>query len=220
MLRAELFPFFDAMSNSVREELRAQSVVRAEPHRQLLRRGDPAGGAYLVLSGSLRVYYITSEGREATLYRVDPGGTCILALSSTLAGQAYPAWVQAGMHGATFTRINPAALQRYLDTETSFRRFVLGAMSNRIFELMGRLEDVASATVTERVAAYLLQYADAYGRIRITQGALAAELGTAREVVFRALKTLTGRGFITTRRGAVHIENRPALTLLAPKPGS
>lgn len=51
--------------------------------------GLATDGAYLILSGSLRVYYI-SEGREATLYTLAPGGTCILALSAIMNGEAYP----------------------------------------------------------------------------------------------------------------------------------
>ncbi|MFO0728984.1 MAG: cyclic nucleotide-binding domain-containing protein, partial [Myxococcota bacterium] len=94
MERAGLFPFFRQLSPRGRGEIDALRTTAVDPNAPLLRRGDDAGGAYLVLEGALRVYYLTEEGREATLYRVEPGGTCVLALSSTLSARPYPAWVE------------------------------------------------------------------------------------------------------------------------------
>ncbi|MES1205824.1 MAG: cyclic nucleotide-binding domain-containing protein [Pseudomonadota bacterium] len=94
------FPFLARLSNGGRRELDALTTKRVGPRRSVLRRGDSADGAYLVVGGALRVFYISAAGREATLYHVEPGGTCVLALTSTLAGQPYPAWVQAGPSGA------------------------------------------------------------------------------------------------------------------------
>ncbi len=205
MRRAELLPFFDALSARGHSEFGALRSTSAKPRQQLLRRGTSAGGAYLVLKGALRVYYVTDEGREATLYHVQPGSACVLALSSTLLEQPFPAWAEAGPDGATFARVAGPMLHRFMDQEPAFREFVLHVMSSRIFELMCTLEEVATSTLVTRAAAYLVRSADENGNVLVTQAALAAELGTAREVVFRALSTLTKRGLIATRRGRVKL---------------
>src|SRR6187551_1516757 len=95
-LTDEYFPFLTRLARENRAELGALAATRVAKHEPLLRRGDPANGAYLVVSGSLRVYYVTAEGREATLYHVEAGGTCVLSLTSTLGQEPYPAWVDAG----------------------------------------------------------------------------------------------------------------------------
>ena len=205
MNRAELFPFFRDVTEPGRSELGALPAVRVEPQKQLLGRGDSANGAYLVLEGALRVYYITDEGREATLYRVEPGGTCVLALSSTLHERPFPAWVEASTSGATFVRVPDAVFQRLLNQEGAFRSFVLSAMSERIFELMCTLEQLATSTMEQRVAAYLAARVANQTEIATTQTMIASELGTAREVVFRALRALAGRGLIVTTRGRVRV---------------
>ena len=205
MRRAELFPFFDDLSPRGRDEFGALRAIRATPHEQLIRPGDLINGAYLVLKGALRVYYVTDEGREATLYRVEPGGACILALSSTLLDQPYPAWVEAGAAGGTVVRVASPAFHRLMETESAFRTFVLTAMSSRIFELMRTLEEVTTSTVVRRVAAYLVRNATDDGEVAITQTRLAVELGTAREVVFRALRALTTQNLIATRRGRIRV---------------
>jgi len=92
--------------------------------------------------------------------------------------------------------------------------FVLGAMADRIFELMTTIEQVATRTVMQRVAAYLDEHA-ADRVVVVTQEALAAELGTAREVVFRALAALGKLGMISRRRGRIEILDRAALARCA-----
>src|SRR6185295_15961645 len=111
----------------------------------------------LVVGGSLRVYYITGEGREATLYRVEPGGTCILALTSTFNQEPYPAWADAGSEGAAFVRVPSGALRRLCDGEPAFREFLFSVLSARVFELMQTLEETGTAQLEQRVARHLLR---------------------------------------------------------------
>jgi CRP/FNR family transcriptional regulator len=219
-LKETQFPFLARLTTEGRKELGALATTRVRPATRLLRRGDPANGAYLVVAGVLRVYYITREGREATLYRVEPGGTCILALTATFDDAPYPAWVDAGPEGSELTRVPTALFHRLLDTETAFRAFVFGAMSGRIFELMGTLEETASVQMEQRVARYLLRRStrERDGHVRVTQVGIASELGTAREVVFRALRSLAQRDLIETGRRRIRVLDVEGLTRLAQIP--
>jgi CRP/FNR family transcriptional regulator len=212
--RAELFPFLTGLSPRSRAEFGAIVASKAAAGATLLTRGAPCGGAYLVLRGSLRVFYFTEEGREATLYNVDPGGTCVLALSATLRENPFPAWAQAGRAGASFLRVPDQLFHHFISTEPAFRGFVLEAMAGRIFELMTALEQLATRTVVQRVAAYLIQHASE-GEVAVTQEGLAAELGTAREVVFRALAGLAKTGVVAKRRGRVQIRRAAELAAVA-----
>ena len=193
------------LSNGGRRELDALTTKRVGPRRGVLRRGDSADGAYLVVGGALRVFYVSAAGREATLYHVEPGGTCVLALTSTLAGEPYPAWVQAGASGAEVVRVPRAVFHRLFDGEPSFREFVLRALSARIFELMCTLEETGSVMVERRVARFLLRRRQPDGNVRVSQAGMASELGTAREVVYRALRALSARRLIQTARMQIRI---------------
>ncbi|HET7765113.1 MAG TPA: Crp/Fnr family transcriptional regulator [Burkholderiales bacterium] len=204
-LNEATFPFLAQLSSDARRELAECRAQTIGGRRVLLERGASAGGAYLVTAGSLRVYYLTAEGREATLYRVEPGGTCILAITSTIGQEPYPAWVESGPEGAAFSRIPAEPLRRLLDAEAAFREFVFGTLSGRVFELMQALEEAGSVRTEQRVARFLLKRAAPDGTVRATQAAIAGELGTAREVVFRALRSLGARRLIETGRMRVRI---------------
>jgi CRP/FNR family transcriptional regulator, anaerobic regulatory protein len=215
-LNAELFPFIAGLTARSRNELTELVAVRVEARRQLLRRGDAVGGAYFVLSGSLRAHYITAEGRDATLYHAEPGGSCILALNATLNDEPYPAWVDAPT-GSTFVRVPSELFHRLLDSEAPFRAYVFGAMSRRIFELMCTLEEQRSTQIEQRVARYLLKALALVpaSEVQATQVSIAAELGTAREVVFRALRSLAQQGLVATARRRIAVLDRAGLARAA-----
>jgi CRP/FNR family transcriptional regulator len=212
------FPFLARLSKSGRRELDAIVARRIGSRRSVLRRGDSADGAYLVVGGALRVYYVSAAGREATLYHVEAGGTCVLALASTFAGEPYPAWVQAGPSGAEVVRVPSAVFHRLFDQEGGFREFVLRALSARIFELMCTLEETGSVAVERRVARYLLRRRQPDGCVRASQIGIASELGTAREVVYRALRALSSKGLIETARMRIRILNERGLAALDADP--
>jgi CRP/FNR family transcriptional regulator len=214
LLTESNFPFMTALDPAGRQEFRALSPTRARSKQQLLRRGDTDAGAFLVVSGLLRVYYISPKGTEATLYDVEPGGTCVLALTAAFNDEPYPAWVQAGPDGAAFVRIPNRLFRSLFERHPAFRQFVFTVLSSRILDLMRTLEERGSANVEQRVARYLLRRAGADGCARLSQTGIAAELGTAREVVFRALRSLVRRGLIRTTRMQVNVVDRAGLTRL------
>ena len=106
-----VFEPFGRLSGSARRMLEQGALRRNVPSgANIMHKGQPASGAYLVLSGRLRVYTVTPNGNEATLYRVEPGETCVLALNCLFNDLLYPAWVQA--EGATRLAVVPGPLYR------------------------------------------------------------------------------------------------------------
>ena len=65
------------------------------------------------------------------------------------------------------------------------------------------------------MARYLLGQPAPDGCVRITQSGIASELGTAREVVFRALRSLVDRRLVQTGRVRVRIVDRRGLAAVA-----
>ena len=83
----------------------------------------------------------------------------------------------------------------------------------------GTASDPAFRRVDVRLAHCLLARADAAGLVSLTHQELAAELGTAREVVSRQLKEFERRGWLHAERGAVHLVERAAIAELAADAG-
>ena len=180
----------------------------------LVARGDLVTGAYLVEKGALRVYYVSAEGREGTLYWVEPGQSCILALNCMFSRLAYPAWVES--EGDTEVTIVPGDVYRRLfASEASVQGFTFEVLSGRLFELMALIEETASQGLEARVAAFLLRRSKGAAEIAVTQEQIARHLATSREVVSRVLRGLVARRIVATTQRRVRILDAPALGRIA-----
>jgi CRP/FNR family transcriptional regulator, anaerobic regulatory protein len=176
-------------------------------------KGQPVSGAYVVLAGRLRVFTIAPNGVEATLYFIDPGETCVLALNCLFNDLLYPAWVQA--EEPTTVAIIPGAVYRRLfETESPVREFTVKTLATLVYRLMAELEQIHSSNHRQRLAQFILHHASADGTLHMTQQHLAGHLGTTREVVARLMQDFVGRGLVRTGRGQVHIADLFALRRL------
>lgn len=197
-----------------------QRLVAAAPLQQVpagvtvFRAGDACERFLMVLEGSVRVQKLAENGREIVLYRVAAGETCVLTTSCLLAGERYPA------EGVTESPVTVAALplarfREALAHSEAFRRFVFNSFGERMAELMTLVEAIAFGRLDNRLAQRLLALGQSGSRVTITHQQLAAELGSAREVISRLLKEWERQGWIALERGEIVLLDAAALTRLA-----
>jgi len=200
----------DAAWNAIRQ---AAPVVKIPAGTMVFRAGDACENYMLVLEGSVRVQKLAENGREITLYRVESGGSCVLTTSCLLAREHYPA------EGITESDVVAAVIpltlfEKGLDQSSGFRRFVFTTYAQRISHLILLVEEVAFGRIDGRLAQRLLELRDHNGVVEATHQALAAELGTAREVISRQLKEFERQGWIVLQRGRVEVRQPQPLRAL------
>lgn len=205
------FPPLDALEVDDRDRLLQDSaIVDVPPDTVVFRPGKMPDHLLLVLEGTVRVQHLSEKGREIVLYRVRAGESCVLTTACVLSHESYSAT------GITETPVQAAAIPRTLSdsllgTSPCFRQFVFHAYSHRITELFLIIEDVAFQRMDIRVAQKLLELASDDSMVKITHHQLAAELGTAREVVSRQLSEFQRRVWISQSRGNIELLDRAAL---------
>ena len=187
--------------------------VRLPPQATVFRPGDPCVRFLLVVAGSVRVQQIAESGREIVLYRVGPGETCVLTTAGLLGGDPYAA--EGLTDGEVEALVLPAAVFHELLAKSDvFRRFVFTTYGRRLTQMMAVVEDVAFRRIDARLARHLLALAGPAGEVAATHQELAVELGTAREVISRQLKTLEKQGLVEAGRGSIRLADRAALARL------
>lgn len=182
-------------------------------------KGQVVSGAYFVLEGRLRVFTLTPGGKEATLYLIRPGETCILALNSLFNNLLYPAWVQAE-EASTVGIVSGATYRALFEQERPIQDLTIRALSTLVFRLMAELEQVHACRLDQRLAGFLLSHASDAGILLRTQQEIAAHIGTSREVVARLMADFSARGLVRTTRGRVEILESAPLAALAGEPGA
>lgn len=190
------------------------AIVDVPAGRRIFEPGRAPESFLLLLEGTVRVQQISEAGREIVLYRVSAGESCMLTTACLLGHHDYSA------EAVAETDLRAIALPRNTFDElmarsVTFRRFVFAAFTARITNLFRLVEEVAFARMDIRLAHKLVELAQGQPTIAVTQQQLAAELGTAREVVGRVLGELHRRGWVTSTRGQINITDRPALEALA-----
>lgn len=175
--------------------------------------GEPAEALYFVVSGVVKVFKTSVDGKEQILYLVRPGESFndvpVFGGPNLVSAEAMGTGVLYGI--------------RKSDLEIIFREHpkvalnMVRVLSQRIQQLMSLVEDLSFRHVTDRVAKILLEYAgDSTGRrSRLTQQEMAAMAGTVREMVGRSLKVLEEEGAIRLERHRIVIADAAALRKMA-----
>lgn len=215
----EHFEPFGSLSAAGKALLR-QGVVRKRLSgaAAIVHKGQAVSGAYVALHGRLRVFTIAPNGTEATLYFVDPGETCVLALNCLFNDLLYPAWVQAETP-ATLAVIPGPVYRRLFESEPAIQNLTVSALSTLVYRLMAELEQVHSSQHKVRLAQFILTHASSDGTLQMTQQQLARHLGTTREVVARLIGELVAAELLRTQRGLIAIRDPFRLRrVVAPDP--
>jgi CRP/FNR family transcriptional regulator len=183
------------------------------PDSVIFRPGDAAQGYAVVLAGGVDVWLTGASGRELLLYSVVPGQSCVQTTLGLLSEAAYTA--EARSTQATQLVVIPRALfLDLLDGSAPFRALVFGAFADRMGTMLRLVESVAFTRAECRLAARVLALSGD-GPVMATQGELAAQVGTAREVVSRRLDAWARKGWVRTQRGQIDVIDRAALEDLA-----
>lgn len=183
----------------------------------IFRPGDAARGWIVVERGRVRVSLTADTGREVVLYRLGAGDSCLLTTSALLSQETMLAEAIAETDVAA--RLVPvAAFERLIAEDAAFRRAVLSNYAERVSELVVVIQDVLFHALPERLAR-LLVARGRDGALEATHQAIAADLGSAREVVTRALRRFERDGLIRVERGRIVILDADRLARMSAADG-
>jgi CRP/FNR family transcriptional regulator len=198
----DTFPMFNNAPEQVIEDILVRAVIRLFPAgMHIYAEGDTCPAIAFILSGEIRVYKATEEGREITLYEIGKGETCILNASCILSLSTYPANAVSTREGSML--LVPAdVFRRLMETSMEIRHFVFQVMSRRLAAVMALVEEVAFRRMDIRLNEYLSEKAE-HGILKSTHQKIADDLGTSREVVSRLLKDLERKGLAALSRNEI-----------------
>jgi CRP/FNR family transcriptional regulator len=189
---------------------RAAFILHVPAGHDVFVEGDEVGAIPLLVSGRVRVYQVGETGREVTLYRFRPGESCVLSANAILTGRVFPA-IATVEDDAEAVMIPAAAFRDWVGRYDLWRGFFVDLVAQRLSSVMSVVDEVAFRRLDVRVAGFLARRAREENPVRITHQEIAAELGSAREVVSRVLEDLAGRGWVRVSRGLVEVLDIDAL---------
>ena len=178
---------------------------------KVFRQGEACHNYYIALSGCIKVFARSPGGKEIVLYRVEPGNICVLTTSCILSNSQYPADAIAETD-VTAIALSKEDFDRLMHESDEFRTFVLSTFGDRLKGLITLVEQVALGSIEQRLAKFLLERTEIDQQtLQATHQYIAIEIGTAREVVSRQVKSLAERHVLSLARGSITVLDRAAL---------
>ncbi|MBZ0156428.1 MAG: Crp/Fnr family transcriptional regulator [Alphaproteobacteria bacterium] len=179
--------------------------------------GEEATGFYVVISGRVKIFKLSSEGKEQVLHFVGPGES--FGEVPMFAGGYFPA------HAETIEKSRLFFFPRsfFLDLikrDPAVAMNMLAELSMRLRRFTLLVEELSLKEVPGRLAAYLLYLSDRENgsgdlELNVTKGQLASLLGTIPETMSRILGKMTAQGIIEVQGRRIRIQDRDALEELS-----
>jgi len=187
------------------QKLPEQVVPEAQ---QIFYQGAACDQYFILTEGCVHVYTRSVNGKEVSLYRVAPGGMCVLTTASLIGKTPFPAEAVAESPLRLRT-VTKKKFDELVGSSDAFRNFVFKDFGERINSLIKTIQQLALETIEQRLAKYLLM--QPRGAINITHHELAVEIGSAREVISRHLKRLEKDRLVSLGRGVIEVLDRERL---------
>lgn len=214
---ADFLPFWDQLTAAQQTQLENAGEPMAVKQGTVVHDGSlDCLGLLLIESGLLRVYALSEDGREVTLYRLSDRDVCLFSASCIMPGIQFEVIVEAERD--TRLLVIPACLfKELMEQSAPVANYANRLMSSRFSEVMWLMEQIMWKSFDRRLAGFLLEQSrlDGSCRLKITHERIANHLGTAREVVTRMLRYFQAEGMVRLSRGEIEIIQKDALKKLS-----
>ena len=214
---ADHLVFWQHLSAQEKRMLVSGAAVVRYPARYTLRTGDRTCiGILLVRTGQLRVSLLSQEGRSVTLFRIQPGNVCVLSASCVLDAISFDVCIDTETDTEVIV-IEPQIFRRLADSNIYVKEYGYETAAERFTEVMWTMQQILFMKFDRRLALYLCGCADRTGKntINLTHEQIAADTGSAREVVSRMLNYFASEKAVTLSRGSIEITDIAKLRKIA-----
>ncbi len=204
----ETFPAFRRWSPKLLSEI-ISSTKEVSLDRNLImqQEGDTCPSIGFMLSGECRTFKLSETGREITLYETGPGEVCLLSIASVLSNSTFPAMAVASSDIDMLT-LEADKFRELVNQYEEMRVFAFSSISHHLVNLLLLITETTFKTLDHRLVCYLIEKADGE-QLVTTHQKIAADLGTAREVISRLLKDFERKGMLSLSRNCIRLINMP-----------
>jgi CRP-like cAMP-binding protein len=215
-------PLFAGLREEDLKKIRAiASPRRIEKKGILFADGEEAKGFYVILSGKMKLYKISSEGKEQILHVVsapDAFAEAALFLEGT-----YPAFAEA-LSDSQLLFFPKRDFVQLIEKNPQLSINIIVSLSRFLKKFASLIEELSLKEVSSRIAKYLIDLSLKLSKegkspreveLDLSKTQLASRLGTISETLSRSLAKMKAKGIIDVKKNRIVILNRESLEELA-----
>lgn len=176
----------------------ASKKVSYAANASLFAEQDPAHYFYLVVTGSVRLYRLTPDGKEKVIEIIRAGET--FAESVALLDKPYPVFANT-IEASEMIQIPAAVIRTLMAQNTGLALKMLASLSLRVHKFINDIHTLSMSSAQQKVAGYFLAFlSDETTEQRVElpskKSIVASRLGLQPETFSRVLGKMKDRGVI------------------------
>lgn len=212
-----LFPFWDKIEEEDRKKFSEYTIVkRFKAGENINGRDTSCIGVIFVVTGELRAYLVSENGREVTLFRPVDNDLCVLSASCILQNIDFDIYVDAEKDSEVYI-INPNFYGKMQKKYMFIENFTLNAAVSRLSDMMWSIQQILFYSLDKRLAVFLY---DEFVKTKekqftYTHEQIAKYIGSARETISRMLKYFASEKIVSLSRGNCEIIDLEKLKRIA-----
>ncbi len=206
-------PFWKHLKEDERELLsKNSSKVCFQKEESIHRNEEKCAGMIIVLSGQIRAFILSEDGRDITLYRLRNGEVCILSASCVLDAVAFDVFIEA-VEETQAILIPLNVFHKLMEENVYVELFTYKLSTERFSDVMWTMQQILFMRADQRLAVFLWDELTRTTQKELcyTHEQIAKYIGSAREVVTRMLKYFQKEGIVELARGKILIKDRNKL---------
>jgi CRP-like cAMP-binding protein len=220
-LLKETFPFSGLREDDRKSLAKIATFTRYRRGEVIFVEGEPSYFFYTVAHGSVKVFKLTPQGREAVLEIFGSGAP--LGAVAVFEGFPYPASAMA-LEETVCIRIKDTDLFSLLDVSPLLVRSLLSALTRRLVVLSNRLVELSEFRIEARIAQLFLRLVREIGNqsemgiiipMLLSRQDLASLTGTTLETSIRIMSRWGKEGPVITERRRFVVTDMAALERLS-----
>jgi CRP/FNR family transcriptional regulator, dissimilatory nitrate respiration regulator len=205
---------FHSFTEKEMERLGATASAR-EVHKgeQIFSEGNDASAFFIVVSGKVKIYKLSPDGKEHTLHIHGPGD--LVAEAAIFDSMVYPASCMA-LENSTLVSVSKDGILALIRKHPELALKMMSGYSKRLRQFVAKIEELSLKDIKARLAGYLLdnssiENGETVFRLKYSKKELSSLLGTIPETLSRALSFLKQKKLITEAKNKIIIQDAEKL---------
>ena len=191
-----------------------KKVGRAE---QIFSEGIDATAFFIVVSGKVKIYKLSPDGKEYTLHIHGPGD--LVAEAAIFDSMVYPASCLA-LEDTTLMRVSKEGFLNLIKTHPELSLKMMSGYSKRLRQFVAKIEELSLKDIKSRLAGYLIENSSVENGVAVchlsySKKELSSLLGTIPETLSRALAFLKQKKLIIEKDNTIMIPDPEKLRIFS-----
>ena len=197
--------------------LASTSLKKVGRGEQIFSEGIDATAFFIVVSGKVKIYKLSPDGKEYTLHIHGPGD--LVAEAAIFDSMVYPASCMA-LEDTTLVRISREGFLNLIKAHPELSLKMMSGYSKRLRQFVAKIEELSLKDIKSRLAGYLIENSSVENGVAVchlsySKKELSSLLGTIPETLSRALAFLKQKKLIIEKDNTIIIPDPEKLRIFS-----